>query len=64
MRQAQIQGPVNLKMARLRQNLTVGALEAIVGLWVSLPAYEVTKEILKTTFGDSRRHLRAYMDQL
>ena len=51
-------------MARLRQNLTVGALEAIVGLWVSLPADEVTKEILKTTFGDSRRQLRAYMDHL
>ena len=51
-------------MARLRQCLTGNALEAIRGLWVTIPEYEEAKEILKSKYGGERRLLRAYMDQL
>ncbi len=56
--------PVNIKMARLRQSLSVEALLAVRGLGVSSLEYEEAKNILKMKFCGQGRQLRAYMDQL
>ena len=56
--------PINIKMARLRQNLSRHALDAIRGLGVTAPEYQEAKEILKAKFGGKRRQLHAYLDQL
>ena len=57
-------GPVTIKMSRLRQGLSGEVLTAVRCLGVSSLEYEEAKNILKTKFGDERRQLRAYMDQL
>ncbi|PFX12953.1 G-protein coupled receptor GRL101, partial [Stylophora pistillata] len=44
--------------------LVRNALEAIRGLAVTAHEYEEAKEVLKTTCGDTRRLLRAYLDTL
>ena len=56
--------PVNIKMARLGQCLTGFALEAIRGLGVTQQEHDEAKAILHTKFGEKRRQLHAYMDQL
>ena len=56
--------PTSLKMARLRQSLTGIVLDSILGFGVSEPEYKEAKEILNTKFGDQRRQLRAYLDDL
>ena len=56
--------PVNINMARFRECLSGGALEAIRGLGVSEAEYTEAKEIIQSKFGGERRQLRAYMEEL
>lgn len=56
--------PASLKMARLRQNLTGNALEAIRGLGVAPLEYDKAKKILQKKFGGTRWLLGEYMDEL